>query len=105
MSSLIEIQSQIAALQAQAAEIKAHEFTEKLATIKEIMSAYGITIQDLEGKPAKTIRQAGTKSANPAPAKYKGPNGELYSGRGIQPRWLSALVAAGHTKEEYLINK
>ena len=103
MSDLISIQQQIAQLQAQAAEIKAAQFAEKVAMIKETMASYGITVEDLQGKAARAPKQS--KSSNPAPAKYRGPNGELYSGRGLMPRWLSALVAEGHRKEEYLINQ
>lgn len=102
MSSLIDIQKQIAELQAQEAEIKAREFNEKVAMIKETMSAYGITIEDLQGKAVKTAK---SKSSSPAPAKYTGPNGESWSGRGLMPRWLSTLVAEGHTTDEYLITK
>lgn len=82
--------------------MKAREFNEKVAMIKETMAAYGITIEDLQGKPAKTGK---AKSSTPAPAKYTGPNGESWSGRGLMPRWLTALVAEGHAKEEYLIAK
>lgn len=102
MSSLIDIQKQIAELQAQEAEIKAREFAEKVAMIKETMSAYGITIEDLQGKPAKAAKG---KSSSPAQAKYTGPKGESWTGRGLMPRWLSSLVAEGHAKDEYLINK
>jgi DNA-binding protein H-NS len=105
MSSLIDIQKQISELQAQAAEIKTRDFNEKIAMIKETMATYGITFEDLQGKSAKAIKVAGTKSANPAPAKFNGPNGELWSGRGLAPKWMAALMAQGHTKEEYLINK
>ena len=102
MSSLIDIQKQIAELQAQEAEIKTREFNEKVAMIKETMSTYGITVEDLQGKPAKTSK---VKSASPAPAKYKGPNDESWSGRGLMPRWLAFLVASGNAKESYLIAK
>jgi DNA-binding protein H-NS len=105
MSSLIDIQKQIAELEAQAAAIKSREFSEKVAMIKETMVTYGITLEDLEGKTAKAPRQVGSKSPNPAPAKYTGPNGETWSGRGLMPKWLSALVAGGRAKEEFLINK
>ncbi|MDQ8150828.1 MAG: H-NS histone family protein, partial [Gemmatimonadota bacterium] len=37
------------------------------------------------------------------PAKYRGPNGEVWSGRGKQPRWLAALVAEGRSPAEFLI--
>jgi len=102
MSSLIEIQKQIAELQALEQEIKASEFNEKLAMVKETMTTYGITIEHLQNKPPKGEK---AKSKTPAPAKYTGPNGESWTGRGLMPRWLTALVDEGHTKEEYLINK
>lgn len=105
MSSLIDIQKQIAELQAQEAEIKAREFNEKVIMIKETMASYGITVEDLQGRSAKTPKASGAKSANPAPDKYRGPNGESWSGRGLAPKWLTGLIADGHAKDEYLINK
>jgi DNA-binding protein H-NS len=39
----------------------------------------------------------------PVTAKYRGPNGEGYSGRGVSPRWMTALLAEGHAKEDFLI--
>lgn len=105
MSSLIEIQKQIAELQAQAAEIKTREFNEKIAMIKETMSTYGISVNDINDKSVKTSKARGKNSANPAPAKYTGPNGESWTGRGLAPKWLKGLIAGGHSKEEYLINK
>ena len=41
----------------------------------------------------------GTKRA----AKYRGPNGEEWSGRGRMPKWLAALEAEGRNREEFLI--
>jgi DNA-binding protein H-NS len=41
----------------------------------------------------------GTKRA----AKYRGPNGEEWSGRGRMPKWLAALEAEGRGREEFLI--
>ena len=102
MSSLIDIQNQIAELQAKAQEIKTREFNEKITMIKETMLAYGISVEDLQGKPAKVGKM---KSTSPAPAKYTGPNGESWSGRGLMPRWLATLVNDGHSREEYLIAK
>ena len=102
MSSLIDIQNQIAELQAKAQEIKTREFNEKLAMIKETLLAYSISVEDLQGKPAKAGK---VKSSSPAPAKYTGPNGESWSGRGLMPRWLATLVNEGHAREEYLIAK
>ncbi len=36
-------------------------------------------------------------------AKYRGPNGEEWSGRGRTPNWLEALEAEGRGREEFLI--
>jgi DNA-binding protein H-NS len=44
---------------------------------------------------------AGTKVA----PKYRGPNGELWSGRGALPRWMAAEVKAGKKRDDFLIGK
>ncbi len=106
MSSLIEIQNQIALLQKQAEEIKAQEFSKTVQEILAKMEAFGITVADLDGSKSRPRKSATTptgKSANPAPAKFRGPNGETWSGRGLMPRWLAALVAQGKTKESFAI--
>ena len=36
-------------------------------------------------------------------AKYRGPNGEEWSGRGRTPKWLAALEAEGRGREDFLI--
>jgi DNA-binding protein H-NS len=40
-----------------------------------------------------------------ATAKYRGPNGETWAGRGLPPRWLTALEAKGKKREQFLIDK
>ena len=104
MNNLIDIQKQIEALQKQAAEIKAQEFSKTVQEIQTKMEAFGITVKDLQGSAA-TVRKSKekAKSSSPAAAKFRGPNGELWSGRGLMPRWLSALVAQGKTKEDFAI--
>ncbi len=104
MSNLIDIQNQIAILQKQAEEIKAEQFSQTVQEIKEKMAAFGITVADLEEGRGRARKSSPTKSANPAPAKFRGPNGETWSGRGLMPRWLAALVAGGEPKEAFGIN-
>lgn len=119
MSNLIDIQSQIEKLQKQANEIKAKDFS---STVKEIltkMQAFGITVKDLQspkagksgkpGRPAKAKAisakspNAARKAGTPVAAKFRGPNGETWSGRGLMPKWLSSLVAQGQSKETFAI--
>jgi DNA-binding protein H-NS len=119
MSNLLDIQSQIEKLQKQVNEIKAKDFH---ATVKEIvtkMHAFGITVKDLQspkaakgakaGRPAKAkagavkAPKAARKAGTPVAAKFRGPNGETWSGRGLMPKWLSALVAQGQSKETFAV--
>ncbi len=52
------------------------------------------------GRRARKPRDdIGTKRA----AKYRGPNGEEWSGRGRTPKWFAALEAEGRGREEFLI--
>ena len=119
MTNLLDIQSQIEKLQKQANEIKAKDFH---ATVKDIISkmqAFGITVKDLQspkagkagkaGRPAKAkasatkAPKAARKVGTPVAAKFRGPNGETWSGRGLMPKWLSALVAQGQSKETFAV--
>ena len=102
MNNLIEIQNQIEKLQQQAAEIRAQEFDKTVQEILAKMNAFGITLKDLDSVKGRT-RKVAVTGAKPAAAKFRGPNGETWSGRGLTPRWLSALLADGRTKEEFAI--
>jgi DNA-binding protein H-NS len=118
MSNLIDIQSQIQKLQKQASEIRAREFDATVRDILSKMQAFGITVKDLqapasgskkgrgrpstkaEAKPAVSKRK---NAGKPVAAKYRGPNGETWSGRGLTPRWLATLVEQGQSKESFAI--
>ena len=119
MSNLIDIQTQIEKLQKQANEIKAKEFHSTVQEILAKMQAFGITVKDLHSvKPAKAGKgvrgksktisvkasKVSKKSGTPVAAKYRGPNGETWSGRGLTPKWLAALIAQGQTKESFAVN-
>ena len=114
MTKLIDLHSQIEKLQKQAAEIRSKEFNTTVTEIQQLMQAYGLTIKDLQAPKAKTKagRPGKGGAAKPAKvkkekiavaAKYKGPNGETWTGRGLTPKWLATLVAAGQPKEAFLI--
>ena len=102
MNNLIEIQNQIEILQKQANEIKAQEFDKTVQEILAKMAAFGITVKDLDASKGRP-RKAASTAAKPAAAKYRGPNGETWSGRGLTPRWLVALTAQGQSKEDFAI--
>jgi DNA-binding protein H-NS len=38
------------------------------------------------------------------PAKYRGPNGEEWSGRGLRPLWLQKAINRGGRVDDYLVS-
>lgn len=114
MSNLQDIQAQIEKLQKQANEIKSREFNKTVEEIRAQMQAFGISIKDLQSPPArrklktKRVADAGKekikRERSVVAAKYKGPNGETWSGRGLTPKWLAKLIAQGQSKEAFAIN-
>lgn len=117
MSNLIDLQSQIEKLQKQADDLKSKEFSSTVADIRAKMAAFGITIKDLGGKPGakrgkpgrpakagKVTKVRKSKAAGvPVAAKYRGPNGETWSGRGLSPKWMTALIAQGRSKSDFAV--
>lgn len=115
MSNLVDIQLQIEKLQKQASQIKAKEFDKTVIEIREKMHAFGITLKDLQSvkvpkgevarEPAKKRVSTASKKAvvTTVAAKYRGPEGQTWSGRGLTPRWLKSLLDQGHQKQEFAI--
>lgn len=103
MTKLIDIENQIALLQKQAEEIKAQDFNNAVADIKARMAELGITLSDLRNGRGRARKSTAAKTSHPAPIKFRGPNGETWSGRGLIPRWLAAQVASGKSKESFAV--
>ena len=101
MSNYAELMKQAQALMAEAEQKRKEERSNAIADIKAKMKELGITVADLGGGPA---RSAGKASKSAAPAKYKGPNGELWAGGpGRKPQWVREVLAAGKSIEDYRI--
>jgi DNA-binding protein H-NS len=58
--------------------------------------------KDLEALGHKNSNGTSLKGKKIAP-KFRGPNGETWAGRGMQPKWLSALIKKGRKLETYRI--
>ena len=59
-------------------------------------SAFGARTARARPHPRKGVK---------VPPKYRGPDGELWAGRGARPRWLEALIKDGRKPDEFLIAK
>jgi DNA-binding protein H-NS len=62
---------------------------------------------DLFGKPArgggKGVRSHPLKGGKVAP-RFRGPDGETWSGRGLRPKWLTAQIEQGRSLEDFAID-
>ena len=74
------------------------ELVSRRATLEKQLEALGSSIASGRGSALK-----GKKVA----AKYRGPAGETWAGRGAKPRWLVAATARGTGKklDDFLIDK
>ena len=111
--SLTQINKQIASLQKEVERLKSKEMGGVIARIREAISHYGLTHDDIFGAGAarkasggKTRgRKAGTSKAAkaPLPPKFHDGAGSTWSGHGKRPNWFKDLLAAGKTPDELLV--
>jgi DNA-binding protein H-NS len=99
MATYLELKAQAEKLMAEAEALRSKELEDTIADIKNKMQAYGITAQDL-GFASATGKRAAAPKSTKSP-KYRGPNGQAYSGRGPRPKWLKEALANGKKIEDF----
>ena len=95
MATYLELKQQAEALMQQAEQARKQELSEAVEQVRKIMSDYGLSIQDIAGSSPKTRGRVA--------AKYRGPNGETWSGRGRRPGWLEQALKDGRTLGDFAI--
>ncbi|MFT4191377.1 MAG: H-NS histone family protein [Comamonas sp.] len=105
MATYAELKAQAEALLKQADELLVSERESAIAEINQRLAQLGLTPDDLKGngKRAYSRKVDGDKPKRVVPIKYKGPNGETWTGRGQKPVWLAELLKQGRQVEEFLI--
>jgi len=110
--SYSQMQKQIARLQREAEALKKKDIGGVVARIKEAIQHYELTAEDLFGgrgsKATSKGKQKVVSSKNgmkgkKVPIKYRDENGNTWSARGSQPKWLAAALAGGRKLEEFLV--
>lgn len=101
MASLQELIAQKEALEREIERTRHQDRSEAIGKVRALMDQYGLTAADLSGKGSAKAR-AGTGSK--VAAKYRNATtGDTWSGRGLQPKWLKAALAAGHKLSEFTL--
>ena len=70
---------------------------QRRAELQQQLAALGVT---------RVVRGGGSVlKGRKVPAKYRGPSGETWAGRGAKPRWLVAAIKRGKKLDDFLIDK
>jgi DNA-binding protein H-NS len=75
----------------------AYKHKEVIAQIKELAASIGVIVEIHE--PEKKSVRKGAKVA----IKYRHPDdlSKTWTGRGVAPKWMQALLSAGHQRSEF----
>jgi len=104
MASYQELLAQRAMLEREIEEARQAELADAIGKAKQLIAEHGLTAADLGFKMAAGYSGAGAaKVRTPVAVKYRGPNGETWSGRGKAPNWLTSLQAQGRERDDFLV--
>lgn len=104
MATYKELLAQRDALERQIEAARNAERSEALTQVRTLIAEFALTATECgfsttSGKKRGTVVQASAALA----AKYIGPQGERWSGRGRTPKWLDALEAQGRSRNEFAV--
>ena len=111
MTKSNELQQQIDDYEAKLNELRKQqeaerkgERTQAISSAKELIKTYDLTASDLGLSGKGTAKKVSGDKRNVVAPKYQDPDsGKTWTGRGKSPAWLSAQLAAGRDKQEFLI--
>lgn len=103
MATYLELKEQAEKLLAEAEKVREQEIADAIAEIKDKIRLYGLTAEDLGF--AKSGPGRGARGRNSPPViKYRGPNGETWSGgRGRKPQWVTEVLKQGRKLEDFAV--
>lgn len=102
MASLQDLLDRKAALEKEIESTRKQERAEAISKVRALMSQYGLTAADLNTKAAP--KAAGSGKGGKVAIKYRNTaTGDTWSGRGLQPKWLKAAIAAGRKVEDFAV--
>lgn len=108
MTTLLEIQAQIAELTAQANQMRQEQYSKAVTDAQSIITSFDVKAADLvfsspKVSNAKSEKSASLKPNGKAKVKFRDTQGNVWSGRGLRPRWLSAALADGKALDDFAV--
>lgn len=101
MASLQDLLAQRAEIERKITDAQREERSAAIAKVRALMAEFGLTAADIAGRT--TAARARSKGGKVAPKYRDKQTGDTWSGRGLQPKWLKAALAAGRRIEEFAI--
>jgi DNA-binding protein H-NS len=73
---------------------------EVIAQIRALAASVGVSVEIIEGEKPVSSKRGGKVAP-----KFRNPDNyeQTWTGRGMKPRWLQALIAEGHDASEFSI--
>lgn len=100
-TALSDLLAQKAAIEKQIVEAQREERSAAIAQVRTLMSQYGLSLADLQGRSSAPSR---VKPAAKVAPKFRDPaTGSTWSGRGLQPKWLKAALANGKSLSDFAL--
>jgi DNA-binding protein H-NS len=109
MTTLNELVAQRSALDEKIKALTESGRAEAIAKVKALMQENGLSVADLGGAAKSGAQGKGrvgkgnATSGKKVAAKYRDNSGNAWSGRGLQPKWLKAALAAGKKIEDFAV--
>lgn len=111
MSTSNDLQQQINDYEAKLNELRKQqdverkgERTQAIVAAKELIKSHDLTAFDLGFSGKAASKRVSLDKRNVVAPKYQDPaSGKTWTGRGKSPAWLSAQLAAGREKQDFLI--
>ncbi len=104
MSSLQDLLAQRAEIEKKIADVQREEHSTAVNKVRAMMAEFGLTAADIAGKTPAVRPSGAGKPTGKVAAKYRNAaTEETWSGRGLQPKWLKAALAAGAKIEDFAV--
>ena len=112
LAELVQLRDQIETALNGRIVIEREELQAKIAELETLQRkrsnserVVGLSKAGKRSTKTTTGRKAHALKGRKAEPKYRGPNGEIWAGRGLAPTWLTALEKKGKNRDQFLIKK
>jgi len=104
MSKLEELMAARKDLEQRISEAQREARASSISKVRALMAEFGLTAADIGGKPGGGQVAGAAKPKGKVAVKFhNAATGDNWSGRGLQPRWLKAALAAGSKITDFAV--